>query len=145
MDGEHDGHDDADRLWKSGLGRAKFEKGLYEWCQANGIIVSAKNPPQAYLFKMPYSVVRPYGSADALDTLQILQIQLPILVEQDLMDVFNLECKLIRTLMKFRKTGVRIDNDRRMQNAFQTQNIAEENKQVLFSKYGKCNVNSSQQ
>jgi DNA polymerase-1 len=68
-----------------------------------------KGDHRAHLYKMPFSVVRPYVEADTRLTLQVYRKQEPIIVEQDLGRVHYVESRLIQMLLHMRKCGTPID------------------------------------
>lgn len=90
------------------LNEEKQEKEIEEYCLNKGW----KGKPQEHLWKMSSSIVGKYCQADAQQALRIYYKQLPILQEQNLIDVFNMECDLIPLLLKMRKYGVRIDTEK---------------------------------
>jgi DNA polymerase-1 len=61
------------------------------------------------IWRMTAEEVMPYGKEDARITFDVFQKQLPILRDQELMNVFNMECGLTPLLLQMRKVGVRID------------------------------------
>ena len=63
------------------------------------------------LWKLPAHYVGPYGEADSVNTLQVFQKQLPILKQQELMDVFKLETDIIPLILDMRFKGVKVDLD----------------------------------
>lgn len=92
-------------LAKKYLGEKKEEAGIEQFAKAQGW----KGKAQEHLWKMPASVVGPYAEMDADLPLRILEKQLPLLAEQDLLPLFEIESKLTRVLLKMRRLGVRID------------------------------------
>lgn len=124
-----------------GIGKGKRKSLPEQFCEENRL----KGDFRQWLWKMPYSLVREYGIGDAEIPIKIFNIQRPMLEEQDLMDLFDLECELVRVLVLFRKTGVRIDQEKRDKNGLMIQNRIEEAEQRLFALFGPWNYNSSQQ
>lgn len=128
-------------MGKKYLGRGK-ERGLPEdFCEANNM----KGDFREWLWKMPYSLVREYGKGDASLPIDIFNIQRPMLIEQDMLDLFELESELVRVLVLMRKTGIKIDTDKRDKNGLMVQSMIEKGEAKLFAKYGMFNYNSSQQ
>lgn len=72
---------------------------------------SWKNTKSA-LHQMPGDVVEPYGEDDADLTLDLWDTLKPILVAEDLVDIFHLETRLLPILLEMRWRGVRVDLDR---------------------------------
>jgi DNA polymerase-1 len=90
------------------LQRGKTSDFLYEWCaRAYG---GAAGPKQrANIYRAPPAIVGPYAEDDADLCLDILPKQWFELRQQELTDLFELECRLIPILIKMRRVGVRID------------------------------------
>lgn len=99
-----------DHLAQRYLGESKQTSLLYEWCaRAYGGNPTPKQ--RENIFRAPPQLVGPYGEADADLPLRIFEAQWPILVSEGLTDLFELECNLIRLLVRMRLTGVRVDLD----------------------------------
>lgn len=62
-----------------------------------------------HLYKMPLDLVSKYALGDTENPIRIFEKQKPELVAQGLVDVFELETKLQKPLLKMRAQGVRID------------------------------------
>ncbi len=123
------------------LGHGKTKLKVQRFCDENRL----KGDFRRWLWKMPYDMVREYAIGDADDPHKIFAVQRPMLVEQDMLDLFNLECELMRCLVLLRKTGVPIDQDKRDRNGLRVQNIIETREQALFERYGEFNYMSTQQ
>lgn len=123
------------------LHKKKYKSEVELFCEENHL----KGDFRAWLWKMSYAKVRKYGIEDANLPIEIYRIQQPMLTEQDLMDLFELENELVRCLIHFRKTGVRIDEDKRDRNGLMIQNKIEEMEHALFAEYGEFNYTSTQQ
>lgn len=92
------------------LGVGKSSAGLYEWCaKAFGGKPTPKQ--RANIYRAPPSLVGFYAESDADLPLDILPIQWAELYAQNLIPLFEMECRLIRLLIKMRRTGVAIDLD----------------------------------
>jgi len=128
-----------DSMARKYLGLEKQKSRIQKFCDDN----NWKGDPRAWLWKMPYDVVREYAIADAELPMKIFALQRPQLEEQELLDLFDLECELIRVLVLFRKTGVPIDQAKRDKNGFKIQCRVEELEQELFKQYGEFNSTSS--
>jgi DNA polymerase-1 len=78
-------------------------------------IVEAYKPKETEwrgeIWRAPPRLVGPYGEQDADLPLRVLTAQWPLLNQQGLMTVFEMECKLIRLLVRMRLSGVRVDVD----------------------------------
>ena len=128
-------------MGKKYLGKGKVRELPEDFCEANNL----KGDFRKWLWKMPYSIVRAYAKGDASLPIEIFNIQCPMLVEQEMLDLYDLECELIRVLVLMRKTGIRVDAKKRDANGLMVQNMIEKGEEKLFSKYGAFNYNSSQQ
>lgn len=68
--------------------------------------------PRAFLWKLPAKEVGVYAEYDAIAVLDIIEQQLAELEKQDLMELFDLETRLIPMLLAMRFRGVRINESR---------------------------------
>jgi DNA polymerase I-like protein with 3'-5' exonuclease and polymerase domains len=130
-----------DFMGKKYLNRGKKKSAIDAFCEKRGL----RGDPRQYLHMMPYQVAREYAVEDARLPIEIYDAQRPMLDEQDMGDLFDLECRLVRCLLHFRKTGVKIDADVRDRNAYKVQCRVEELQKILFARYGKFNANSTAQ
>lgn len=134
-------HYNLDFIAKKYLGEQKYSNKPRQFCEEYNL----RGDFRAWLYKMPYSMVREYGIGDADLPIKIWKKQEPLIREQDLYDLFLLENDLVRCLIHFRKTGVLIDQDKRDRNGLMIQNKIEEMEHELFRQYGEFNYNSTQQ
>ena len=123
------------------LFQKKEKNEIDQFCIDNDLKGDSRN----WLYKMPCALVSKYGKADAKLPLDILDKQMSILEDEELLDVFELESKLLRCLLLMKKTGVLIDTEKRDRNALALQNYLEERRIKLFDKFGEFNYNSGQQ
>ena len=130
-----------DFMGKKYLGIGKAKTVIDKFCEQHDL----KGDARKWLWKMPYELVREYAIGDVDLPMAIFGMQRPMLEEEELMDLFRLECDLVRTLVLFRKTGTLIDTDKRDRNGLKIQNMIEEKEQKLFSLFGEFNYNSSLQ
>ena len=93
-------------LSKKYLDRTKFEDELKNAAQAYNI------DPKAEMWKLPARYVGEYAEIDARNTWDIYQYQKPVLREQGLWDVWELECKLTPVLVHMTMKGVPVDLDK---------------------------------
>jgi len=138
---ENQGHYNLDFLGKKYLALGKAKSGPERFCEEHNL----KGDFRKWLWKMPYDLVREYAVEDAEIPVRVHNIQVPMLAEQELSDLYKLECDLIRCLLFFRKTGVYIDQDRRDKNGLLVQNRIETLRHELFARYGEFNCNSTMQ
>lgn len=94
-----------DLLCQQYLNENKEEKEIEEYCLNKGW----KGKPQEHLWKMHSEIVGKYCRADAQQALRIFHKQIPIIEQQNLTEVFDMECALIPLLLQMRKTGALID------------------------------------
>ena len=67
---------------------------------------------KANLWRLPARFVGPYAERDADAAREILMLQVPKLEENELMDVYNLECRLIDALHAMRMRGMPISYEK---------------------------------
>lgn len=89
------------------LGRGKESHVLKEWAQLYYGKSDARWREDIY--RCPPSLVGPYAEEDAQMPYEILLKQWPLLVNRELMELFEMECRLIRLLIDMRFAGVTID------------------------------------
>ena len=94
----------------AGQGLSKDTTLLEEACLQYGL----KNP-RGDLWILPGDLVGPYGENDAVVTLAAWMSGYPKLLQDELFDIFKLECSLIPMLVEMRRRGVRVDLDKAVQ------------------------------
>jgi DNA polymerase I-like protein with 3'-5' exonuclease and polymerase domains len=90
------------------LGEGKASNILYEWCAS----YYGGNPTEKQrknIWRSPPSLVGPYGEADAALPLRIIEKQWPLLDQEGLMDVFQMECELMPLMLAMRFAGAPVD------------------------------------
>lgn len=93
------------------LGEGKESSFLYEWsAQFYGGKVNGSQ--RANIYRCPPSLVGPYAISDVDLPLRIIAKQWPLLHEEGLFELFEMECKLIYLMVKMRMAGVRVDLDK---------------------------------
>lgn len=97
---------DLDTVMKRRLGYGKNEKLLKDAADGWGV------HHKAGLWQMPAGYVGPYAETDASGPWKVWNIQRPLLEEEELMDVFDLETRMIPCLMKMRFNGVPFDSSK---------------------------------
>lgn len=97
-----------DTLAQKYLGEGKVDDALYAWCQrAYG---GKEGRAQAgNIWRAPPCLVGPYAEGDVDLPLRIWQKQMPLLEEQELMELFRIEAVIPRILVGMRMRGVRVD------------------------------------
>lgn len=78
---------------------------LRRYCVANQL----KGEPREHIWRMPSETVRQYAKLDGTLALQIFQEQKPLLEQQGLWGVYDMERRLIPLLLQMRKQGVRLN------------------------------------
>lgn len=68
--------------------------------------------PKSGLWKLPARYVGEYAEADAEQPLRTLRRQERLIDEHGLWDIYNLESEVLPVLVKMRRRGVRVDQDR---------------------------------
>ncbi len=84
----------------------KNEDKLREAAAAYGV------DPKSGLWRLPTRYVGEYAEADAVQPLQILRRQERLIEEKDLWNIYNLESQVLPVLIRMRRRGVRIDQDK---------------------------------
>lgn len=98
-----------DRLGKDYLGVGKDEKLLAEAGKKLGIKNTKKDNVKAHLMRIHPNIVGVYAKQDAGLTRQLWDHFNPLMEEQQLEQVYQLECDLIPLLIAMRMRGVRVD------------------------------------
>lgn len=90
------------------LNEGKESNQLYEWSQgAYGGKVSGKQ--RANIYRCPPCLVGPYAEADAELPLRVIDYQWAALAGEGLLELFDMECRLIPLLVAMRRAGVSVD------------------------------------
>lgn len=101
-----------DTLAKTYLGKTKVTSELYTWADK---AYGKEKDQRKNIYRCPPSLVGPYAEADASLPLIILKQQWGLLSADGLLDLFKLECRLIRVLIGMRYRGMQIDEQRAIQ------------------------------
>jgi DNA polymerase I-like protein with 3'-5' exonuclease and polymerase domains len=90
------------------LGEGKASNLLYQWCSDfyGGKPTATQ---RANIYRTPARLVGPYAESDADLPLRIAPVLYPLLAREGLLDLFRMECALIRLMVAMRFAGVRID------------------------------------
>lgn len=105
LDEERDAYT-LDSLSLAYLNRSKNEEALREAASAYGV------DPKGELWKLPARFVGKYAEIDALNTYDIYEAQKPLLREEGLWDLWEIESKITKICYKMTKKGVPVDLDR---------------------------------
>jgi DNA polymerase I-like protein with 3'-5' exonuclease and polymerase domains len=134
-----------EHLGRKYLGVGKSSAGLYDWLsRAYG--GPATHIQRRNIYRAPPSLVGFYGESDAALPLDILHSQWWHLANEDLLELYEMECKLTRLLVRMRQTGVRVDVPyaERLYDEL-GKNIYELQEQFAHKWGQRANANSSQQ
>lgn len=101
-----------DAISRKWLGDGKVDVGLYEWIAAAHKVKPTRKACMPFLYTAPPEVVGPYAEADARLPFQLFDKMVPELRAARLTTVSRLEMRLIPTLLKMRRRGVRVDEER---------------------------------
>lgn len=95
-----------DHLGQKYLNRGKTDAELEAWCFA----AYGKCPDQrANIYRAPPAIVGPYAEDDADMPLDILPLQWPQMVAQELVPIYRMECGLVPLLTAMRRRGVPVN------------------------------------
>jgi DNA polymerase I-like protein with 3'-5' exonuclease and polymerase domains len=90
------------------LGEGKESNVLYDWC-AKYYGGKADGSQRANIYRAPPRLVGPYAESDADLPLRVANAVYPLLVQEGLFHLFQMECALIPLLIDMRFAGVRVD------------------------------------
>lgn len=100
-----------DHLGERYLGEGKETDILYQWC-ADYYGGNPTGKQRGNIYRSPPCLVGPYAEADADLPLRIAPLQYRRLREEGLLDVYSMECRLIRLIIEMRYAGVTVDINR---------------------------------
>jgi DNA polymerase I-like protein with 3'-5' exonuclease and polymerase domains len=106
---EHRPNYQLDRLAKDLVGRGKDERALAEAAKKLGVKNTKADNIKMHLMRVHPDVVGIYGREDVAITRLLWDFYNPIMEEQELQKVYELECDLIPMLVDMRMRGVRVD------------------------------------
>lgn len=89
------------------LRRGKLTTVLKEWAQL--YYGKSDDRWREDIYRCPVTLVGPYAIEDAKMPYEILMLQWPILVNRGLLELFEMECKLIRLLVRMRFQGITVN------------------------------------
>jgi DNA polymerase I-like protein with 3'-5' exonuclease and polymerase domains len=88
------------------LGKDEFD--MYEW-QAEHFGGQANRKQAANIWRTPSRIVGPYAESDVREPFAIYEQQRKILEAEDLLELFDIECRLVPLLHAMRERGVLVD------------------------------------
>ena len=92
-------------LGKDYLQNRKDEKLLYDAASEWGVDAKAE------MYKLPPQYVGPYAEQDAALTLKLWNLFKGLIVKEEVSDIFELELRVLRSIIDMRSRGVRVDLD----------------------------------
>lgn len=99
---------DLETMAQKYLGEGKESNLLYQWCSSfYGGPMTGKQ--RANIYRAPPRLVGPYAESDADLPLRLWPILAPLLSAEGLLNLFYMECRLIRLLLEMRSVGVTVD------------------------------------
>ena len=93
----------------------KKEGGAEQVAEAMGFVCTKTKPVQTYFRHFTTAQIEEYALADLDETLFVYEKQQPLLKERGLLAINDMENNLTPLLIKMKKTGVRIDENRRQE------------------------------
>ena len=130
-----------DAISQKYLGRYKYKAEIQGWCDDHGL----SGDPRQYLWMMPYETVRPYGKEDAIEPIEIFQLQWKVMKEENLLGIYDIERRLIRPLLAMRRAGVKMDIPYISKAIKELQTSIKDLEKQLYAEYGEFNYNSTKQ
>lgn len=132
-------HYDLDTLSKKYNGPGKRVTEVERICARQGW----GGPVQSHLWKMTVDEVRDYALGDVEQTMFIWQQQQLRLMDEGLLDLYDLECRLTRPLQEMKNLGVRTDRQKREQVSAILRKEYSQKMKEFSERYGKININST--
>jgi DNA polymerase I-like protein with 3'-5' exonuclease and polymerase domains len=90
------------------VGEHKEEDTLYQWL-AKAYGGAAERKQAGNIYRAPPELVGPYAEQDARLTWDLAQKVVPLLEAEELLDLWHLECRLLKPLLYLRQKGVPVD------------------------------------
>ncbi|MNJ07241.1 DNA polymerase I [compost metagenome] len=102
---------DLETMGQKHLGMGKESNLMYKWL-ADAYGGKPDGSQRANMYRCPVELAGPYAEEDAVLPLKIIKKQWTQLMEQGMLDVFLMECKLMPLMIAMRFNGVRVDLDK---------------------------------
>ena len=93
------------------LGAGKESNLMYDWIQKY-FHDTPKTKLRKWIYKTPPRLVGPYAESDADLPLRLMNVLWGKLDAENMLPVFNMECRLIPLMVRMRMRGVRVDVDK---------------------------------
>lgn len=97
-----------DDLAERYLGRGKETSVLYDWL-ASWLGGAANERQRANIYRAPVTLAGPYAEADAALPIRVMNLQWPLLAQRGVLELFDLECRLIPLLVAMRFKGAPVN------------------------------------
>lgn len=137
------GRVELDLLGEKYLGEHKETNLLYRWC-ADYYGGKVSGEQRANIYRAPPRLVGPYAESDADLPLKIASKQYHLLRNEGLLDIFYMECDMIRLLVDMRYAGVSVDLNKADEVSHQLEQEAAGLKEQLRKLVGfEVNVNAN--
>jgi DNA polymerase I-like protein with 3'-5' exonuclease and polymerase domains len=138
LDENANGYDLDSISWRR-IGKGKTTEELEDWAlRAYGEKNYKKN-----IYRCPPQLVGPYAQGDAINPIEIMRVQIPLLRAEGLTELFAIESGLTEPLLAMRRRGVRVNLKRAQQIDDQlTKSIEEESAKLKALCGFEVNVNS---
>ena len=94
------------------LGEGKSEALLYQWLADAFGGPSTRRAQAGRIWRAPAELVGPYAISDVTLPFRIWRKQKPLLEQQGLLDLYDMERALVPMLVAMRQYGIRVDTDR---------------------------------
>ncbi len=107
-------HVGLDILGEKYLGEGKETSILYQWL-SDWFGGNPNGKQRKWIYKAPPRLVGPYAESDADLPLRLMDKLYPLIVKEGLLEVFNMECGLMRLMLDMRYAGVSVDIDATVQ------------------------------
>jgi DNA polymerase I-like protein with 3'-5' exonuclease and polymerase domains len=134
-----------EQLGQKYLREGKDTNLLYQWC--SDYYGGMPNPDQrANIYRAPPCLVGSYAESDADLPLRLAPILYRLMQKEGLVDLFRMECRLIRLMIKMRMAGVRVDIPKAEETRIllqQREIIAQKNLDALAGSHVDINTNTT--
>lgn len=134
-----------EQLSRKYLQEGKDSNLLYQWC--SDYYGGMPNPDQrANIYRAPPCLVGSYAESDADLPMRLAPILYGLMQQEGLVDLFRMECRLIRLMIKMRMAGVRVNIPKAEQTRdllYQRELVAQEQLDKLAGSHVDINANAT--
>lgn len=134
-----------DDLGKKYVDESKRGDALWQWCSERFGGAATRRAQSKNIWRAPGSVVEEYAEFDAELTLKLADRFRPLVTEEGLDEIYEVETRLIPLLLDMHLVGVRVDIDRALQVKDQLKEEHKRLERTWESKVGSVNYNSTPQ